>query len=173
MVPIYIEGNPALEYNVNYTFDESGEAELNLNITKVKEKFPELAVQIYTGDYLRNINRDKSGSVELELKTSGYLDSISVRCIYNDGSGFERNIAANSEYNKVLIPLSETEQTKYALLPRPYPIFLPYWFESIPPENKSVNIRLESIQFAIPLDNIKKEDLSEYGIKLKKINYIE
>jgi hypothetical protein len=62
---------------------------------------------------------------------------------------------------------------KYALLPRPYPVFLPYWFESIPQKNKKMNTRLESIQLAIPLDNSNKEDLSEYGINLKKINYIE
>jgi hypothetical protein len=39
--------------------------------------------------------------------------------------------------------------------------------------NKNPNINLESIQLAIPLDNINGKDLGNYGIKLKKINYIE
>jgi hypothetical protein len=179
------------EYNADYTFDEqsAGELELNLNVTKVKEKFPELAFQIYTGEYLSNIRLNENSSIELEIKKSGYMDSINVRCIFNDGTGFDRNVAIKNEYEKILIPLSEPEQMKYALLPRPYPVFLPYWFESIPQKNKNINTRLESIQLAIPLDNPPSsppetssgQALSEggetggllYGIKLKKINYIE
>ena len=163
-----------LEYNADYTFDEeSNEAELNLKITKAKEEFPELAFQIYAGNYLRDIPLTENGSVEIELKASENIDSINVRCIFNDGLGFERKIAVKDEYEKILILISKPAPVKYALLPRPYPVFLPYWFESVPHKNKNIDTRLESIQFAIPLDNTKKEDLSEYGIKFKKINYIE
>jgi hypothetical protein len=172
-----------IEYTADYTFDEeSGEAELNLKITKAKEEFPELAFQIYAGNYLRDISLSKNSSVELELKASECIDSLSVRCIFNDGSGFEQKVAVKDKYEKILIPISEPAPVKYALLPRPYPVFLPYWFESTPPMNKNINNRrIKSIQFAIPLDNPPSSPLYQrgetggllFGIKLKKINYIE
>ena len=78
-----------------------------------------------------------------------------------------------SDYKNLVVPISQSEKFKYALLPRPYPTFLPYWFESAPQTNEiDKNLKLESIQIALPLPEPGKE-LNSYGIKLKKINFIK
>jgi len=111
--------------------------------------------------------------LELEIREiSDSLDSISVRCIFNNVSGFERKIPVNQKYEKILIPIADAGPMKYALLPRPYPTFLPYWFSSAPHEEKGENIRLESIQISLPLNDFEKGQIGDYGIKLKRINFL-
>jgi len=158
------------QYRIDYTFNENYEQELNVNINRVREKFPELALQIYVGEYLKNIQPGNNAELQLEIQnTSEELDSIFVRVLYDNGSGFERMITLSSNYENVQISLAQPEKFKYALLPRPYPTFLPYWFDSEPQLNK--NPKIESIQIAIPLPEPGK-DLNNYGIKLKKIFFI-
>ena len=82
-----------VRFGIDYTFDKDNEEELDVNIIKVKEQFPELAMQIYVGDYLKNVQRNKNDELEFEVKkNSGGPDSILVRIIFNDASGFERKI---------------------------------------------------------------------------------
>ena len=158
------------QYRLDYTFDEKDEQELNISINNVREKFPELALQIYTGEYLKNVQPGNDDELQIEIKNiSEELDSVLIRVLYDNNSGFERKIPVTSDYKNISINLSQPEKFKFALLPRPYPTFLPYWFESEPRENK--NPKIESIQIAIPLPE-PGEDLNNYGIKIKKIFFI-
>ena len=162
------------EYRIDYTFDENNDEELNVTVGKVKEQFPEFAMQFYVGDYIKSVNRADDDRLELEIKKdSKGPDSVLVRMIFNNGSGFERKINLKTHYEKVVIALSHPENLKYALLPRPYPTFLPYWFQSIPQQDADTkNLELESVQIAVPLPKAGT-DLNNYGIKLSKISYIE
>ena len=93
--------------------------------------------------------------------------------LFDDALGIERKITLNTNYEKITIPISQPEKFEYALLPRPYPIFLPYWFESVPHANEiDENPKLESVQIALPLPE-PGNDLNNYGIKLKKISFIK
>ena len=159
------------EYRMDYTFDESFEQELSVNVSNVRKNFSELAFQIYVGEYLENFQQD-SGKLELEIKsTSEELDSVFVRVLYDNSLGFDRKIQLATDYDKITIPLSQPEKFKFALLPRPYPTFLPYWFESIPNSNSKTVLKPESIQISLPLQE-PGEELNNYGIKLKKIYFI-
>ena len=159
------------DYRIDYTFDEEFEQELSIDIIDIKDKFPELATQIYVGCYLNNIQHGNA-QLELEMRsTIKEIDSVSIRVLYDNLSGFETKIPVSIEYEKINIPLLQPEKFKFALLPRPFPTFLPYWFESVPQPNSFSNLKPESIQIAIPLPDPGRE-LSEYGIKLKKINLI-
>ena len=130
-----------------------------------------MAFQIYVGEYLENFQQD-SGKLELEIKsTSEELDSVFVRVLYDNSLGFDRKIQLATDYDKITIPLSQPEKFKFALLPRPYPTFLPYWFESIPNSNSKTVLKPESIQISLPLQE-PGEELNNYGIKLKKIYFI-
>lgn len=162
------------EYGIDYTFDENNDEELNINVRRVREQFPELAMQFYVEDYLKNVQRDDNDKLELEIKkNSEGPDTILVRMIFNNSTGFERKIILKTNYEKITIPISQPEKLKYALLPRPYPTFLPYWFESVPQADAIIkNPRLESIQISVPLPEPGKE-LNNYGIKLKKISFLE
>ena len=161
-------------FKIDYTFDNEDEGELNVKINNVREQFPEFAMQFYVGEYIKNINRTKNDKFELEIKkTEDGPDSIFVRALFIDGSGFKRKINLSSDYEKITVPMSQPENFRYALLPRPYPTFLPYWFESTPQLNTgNNNLKLESIQIALPLPEPGK-DVNDYGIKLKKINFVK
>ncbi|OGU74235.1 MAG: hypothetical protein A2V93_08035 [Ignavibacteria bacterium RBG_16_34_14] len=162
-----------VQYGIDYTFDEDYEQELSVVINKVREKFSELAMQFYIGEYLKNIKPGVNDKLNLEMKsTSEDLDSITVKVLYDNTTGFERTIPIKTSYENLIIPLSQPEKFKFALLPRPYPTFLPYWFESIPQSNKIKSLKLESIQISIPLPELD-EGLNNYGIKLKKIYLIK
>jgi hypothetical protein len=142
-------------------------------LTKIKEKYPELALQFYTGDYLKNSGADGS-KLEFEImKKPEGPDSVLVRIIFNNSTGFERKISLKNNYEKIILPVYLPEKFKFALLPRPYPTFLPYWFESMPPNEAAAgNLKIESIQIAIPLPEAGKE-LKDYGVKLRKISFLE
>ena len=161
-------------FTADYIFDENDEEELNVNINNIRERFSEFAMQFYVGDYIKNIDRTEDNGIGLEVKKKPEdPDSIFVRVLFNNGSGFGRKISLGSEYEKITVPISQPEYFRYALLPRPYPTFLPYWFESTPQLNTgNKNLKLESIQIALPLPEPGK-DVNDYGIKLKKISFVE
>jgi hypothetical protein len=156
------------DYRIDYTFDNEFEEELNVAIRRVKDKFPELVLQIFVGEYTTDI-QPNSTELELEIKSaSKELDSIFVRVLYDNATGFESKILLSQNYEKVKIPLSQPKKFNFALLPRPYPTFLPYWFESNPVTGAAKNLKVESIQIAIPLPEPNKE-MDNFGIKLKNI----
>ncbi|MGE5811595.1 MAG: hypothetical protein ACM339_08840, partial [Ignavibacteria bacterium] len=161
------------EYRIDYTFDENNEDELNVQLTRIKEKYHELALQFYTGDYLKD-SPAAGSQIEFEImKEPGGPDSVLVRIIFNNSTGFERKIILKNNYEKIILPVSLPEKFKFALLPRPYPTFLPYWFESMPPDEAATgSLKIESIQLAIPLPEVGKE-LKDYGVKLKKITFLK
>jgi hypothetical protein len=161
-----------VDYRIDYNFDEDNELELNIDIRRIREKFPELALQFYVGEYLENFRPDVDDKLELEIKKSiDGPDSILVRMIFNNSTGIERKVALKPEYERIILPITKPGKLKYALLPRPYPTFLPYWFESIPQSNISENPKLESIQISIPL-NESGIELNNYSIKLKNVYLI-
>ena len=162
------------QFGIDYTFDKNNDEQLDVNIIKVKEKFPEFAMQFYIGDYLKSVQPNINDELVFEVKKNSEGPGlIFVRILFNDGSGFERKIGLKSDYENVTIAVSKPEKTKYALLPRPYPTFLPYWFESIPQDNlNEKNPKPESIQIALPLPE-PGNDLNNYGIKLKKISFVK
>lgn len=158
-----------VQHNIDFTFDEKNESEFNVDVRRVREKFPELAIQFYVGEHLKNYSPNSNDELEVEIKKSeNGPDSISVRIIYNNTTGFEKKIALNNSYEKVLIPLNKPEEFKYALLPRPYPTFLPYWYESKPTTTQSENLKPESIQIGIPLSGTIGEQ-DNNSIKIKNI----
>jgi hypothetical protein len=161
-----------VDYRIDYPFDLDNDTELNIDIRRVREKFPELALQFYAGKYLQNYSPNVEDKLELEIKKSlNGPDSIIVRMIYNNGTGVERKVMLKPEYEKIIIPIAQPEKLKYALLPRPYPTFLPYWFESVPESSVNEIPKLESIQISIPLTEPGNE-LNNYSIKLKNMYLI-
>ncbi|NWF88898.1 MAG: hypothetical protein HXY50_05475 [Ignavibacteriaceae bacterium] len=158
-----------VDYQIDYSFDFDNKEELNLKLRSVRNKFPEFALQFYVGKYTQNIQPDYN-QLELEIESSnGELDSAYVRVLYDDTKGFEQKIAISPFYEKIKIPLIETHKFNYALLPRPYPTFLPYWYVSNFIADSARKPKLESIQIAIPLPEPKIE-LKEFGIKIKSIS---
>lgn len=164
-----------IDYNIDYTFDENEKAELSVFINKVKESFSELTFQIYAGEYLNEVQIDYNSKLMIELKNyNERINKVFVRFLFNDGSASQSEIILSNKYQTLEIPIPKPEVIKYALLPRPYPTFLPYWFsteqlKSTPMGLQANNdkLKLESIQIAIPLPETGTE-LND-GIKIKQV----
>lgn len=160
------------EYESGVKFDSSGEKELQIKIAKMKSEFPELATQIYVGKYFKGKEKINGNQVEFEIgNISGITDSVEIRIINNNGTGIKRKVKINKEFGKIKIPTGNQEKIRFALMQRPYPVFLPYWYEaSNQAENSRIPIHPEFIQIAFP---VEKDSKSNYGIKLRKISLYE
>jgi hypothetical protein len=159
-----------VDYKIDYTFDSNNNIELDVSINKLKEEFPEFAFQIFVGDYLKDVFCDKNSMLEIEAKNENdKIKNISVRFLFNDGTASQKELKLSNNYQTFEILIPKPEEMQYALLPRPYPIFLPYWFSTSQLKIKNEKLKLESIQIAIPLLDLGTEINS--GIKIKQIKY--
>lgn len=55
---------------------------------------------------------------------------IKVILIDRNGSAFSASMTLSENTDQMSIPFSQFSQDKFMLLPRPYPPFMPFWFES-------------------------------------------
>jgi len=159
------------DYHIDYTYDHNQNSELSILVNKIKVSFPELAFQIYVGGSLKESDIIKETKIKVEIKNiNNRIKSLPVRFLFNDGSASSTEIILTNNYQTYELAIPEPDNTKYALLPRPYPTFLSYWFLSNGVKPNSKKLKLESIQFAIPLDKIDV-NLND-GIKIKPIKII-
>ena len=79
---------------------------------------------------------------------SGKNEKIQVALVEKNGSAFGKIINITSESLEYTIDLSELKPVKTVSLPRPYPGFLPYYFEHNNQEIFNLET-VESIQFSI------------------------
>lgn len=73
---------------------------------------------------------------------------LQVALVMKDGSAFGKVIQMTPETGDYRIDLSELKSVKTVTLPRPYPTFLPYYFEHNNPSEFNIE-QIESIQFSI------------------------
>ncbi|MFY9242239.1 MAG: hypothetical protein WAO74_04355 [Polaribacter sp.] len=93
---------------------------------------------------------------------------LQIALVLKDGSSFGKVIEINSKMDTYKISLSDLNPVKTVTLPRPYPSFLPYFFEH--ENNSTFNImKVESVQFSIGPELTKKEQLGEHGLGFVKL----
>lgn len=100
---------------------------------------------------IKDKSRDLNEQNKLIIKArslSGKTERIQVALIDKNGFSFGRIIEVTPENEEYTIELSQLKPVKTVILPRPYPGFLPYYFEH---NNQDVfNLEnTESIQFSI------------------------
>lgn len=161
-----------VDFNFDYAFDEEQYSELSLFINKIKNSFPELALQIFVGDYTKDAINIGNQKFRFEIKNiNEKIKSLQIRFLFSNGSTSSTEVSLTSSYREYQLAIPKPDDSKYALLPRPYPLFQPYWFSGELLKSGTEKLKLESIQIAIPLNNhdINLND----GIKIKKIKLIK
>ena len=73
---------------------------------------------------------------------------LQIALVMNDGSSFGKVIEINTELKDYKIAIADLKPVKTVTLPRPYPSFLPYYFEENNNSIFDIN-KVESIQFSI------------------------
>lgn len=159
---------------------ESGEAEYQVDIKKLFEKDIENinAKPVYDYsfryNFLRKIagRKKKLGEAEkLILKArslTGKPQKIQVALVMDNGASFGKIIQLTPEIQEIEIPLKELEPVRTVSLPRPYPSFLPYYFEHDYKGGLKIE-KVESLQFSIG-PGVEQERLQqEHGVSIESV----
>ncbi len=110
----------------------------------------------------KTANRDLSGKDKLIFTGRALGDDqekLMIALVMNNGASFGKIIELNNEVEEIEIKLEDLKPVKTVTLPRPYPGFLPYYFDhSYTGDLKMEDI--ESIQFSIG-PGIENENLQK------------
>ncbi len=134
------------------------DAEFQINIDKLFSEDVENknAKPIYDYSFRYNFQKKTAGrnledknKLVLEARSlSNQTEKIQVALLMNNGAAFGKIVELEPEVQEIEIDLSELTPVKTVTLPRPYPGFLPYYFD----HDYSGDFKLEeveSIQFSI------------------------
>jgi len=95
----------------------------------------------------------EGGVLRVRARSAGRpTDRMQVALVERDGTAWGARVELKDEWRDILIPLSELEPTALALLPRPYPQFLPYLRESDPTSEAPRVVELDGLQFSVSAD---------------------
>jgi hypothetical protein len=140
--------------------DNPGEAEYQVKLEKLFEEDVENpeAAPIHDYSYRYNFNRKIAGrKAELESKDSLMIkaraltestDKLQIALVMKNGAAFGTTIDLNQETKTYKIDLSALKPVKTVSLPRPYPSFLPYYFEHSYERDFELK-NAEALQFSI------------------------
>jgi hypothetical protein len=138
---------------------EPGKAELLINVEKLFTSDPEnkegakiydYSFRHYFGKQVSGRQADLNSKKKLVFNGRSLNDKpcqLQVALVMKDGSAFGGIITVTTTRGDHEMSLSELKKVKLVTLPRPYPTFLPYYFES---STSAFNMNeIESLQFSI------------------------
>jgi len=157
-----------------------GEAEFRVNVEKLFEVDPENteAKPVYDYSFRYNFNRKVAGMEEaLEEKTRLIFKGkalndkpvkLQVALVMDNGRSFGKVIELQPEIQEYEIGLSELQPVKTVTLPRPYPSFLPLYFEHDIQEPFKLE-DAESLQFSIGPGLSESEQQEQHGVGIVSV----
>ena len=172
----YVVGEWSPQNNLVPT-NKSGEAEYQVKLEKLFEKDVENpeAAPIYDYSFRYNFNRKIAGrKAELKSKDSLVIkaraltestDKLQIALVMKNGAAFGTTLDLDQETKTYKIDLSALKPVKTVSLPRPYPSFLPYYFEHSYEGDFELE-NTEALQFSIGpgIEDIKLEIPHGVGI---------
>ncbi|WP_228850418.1 cellulase family glycosylhydrolase [Aegicerativicinus sediminis] len=87
---------------------------------------------------------------------------IQIALVQNDGSAFGGELLLSQELDEYKLNLEDLKLVKTVILPRPYPSFLPYFFNPDKPKEFDINA-VESIQISVGPGLTEKEQKESQG----------
>lgn len=152
-----------------------GVAEYQVHLEKLFEEDEENrnAEPIYNYSFRYNFQRKVEGRKKIlpslqnlvvkARSLSGKPEILQVAFIDKDGAAFGKTIELGQEVREYSIPLSELLPVKTVSLPRPYPGFLPYYFEHNNTGGFTIE-NAESLQFSIGPGMTEEEQLQGHSL---------
>jgi hypothetical protein len=139
---------------------EEGKAELVLTIDKLftedpefrtREKIYDCTFRQYTGQKIAERKQTLSSMKELVLAGHAMSEKtckIQLGLVMKDGSAYGGIISADKDTKEYHLLLADLKPVKYVLMPRPYPTFLPYYFDNTSVSRFDLG-EVESLQVSI------------------------
>ncbi len=164
LVPAKEEGHAELLFNVDKLFEEDPEY-------KTREKIYDCTFNQYTGKKILERKKDLPGMRELVFKGRSLNKKpcqIQLALVMKDGSAYGGIISVDSDSQDYRLSLMDIKPVRYVLMPRPYPTFLPYYFD-----NSSISkfdlSEVESIQFSIGPGIPANELEDKHGVAIERV----
>jgi hypothetical protein len=160
--------------------NEEGKAELMLNVEKLytedpeyktREKIHDCTFSQYTGKKISARKQNLPAMKELIFKgraLNGKPCRIQLALVMKDGSAYGGIITAGISSGDYSLLLADLKPVKYVLMPRPYPTFLPYYFDNKSTKNFDLS-EVESIQFSIGPGIPENELEQKHGIAIESV----
>jgi hypothetical protein len=137
----------------------TGTALLNINVEKLyeednenpaAEKIADYSMKYYFGDQVRGRRTSLNSYKQVVVRGNSLNGSpckIQLALLDKDGVAYGNILEMDTVHGEYRLPIAQLEQVKSVLLPRPYPSFLPYYFN---PGLKKFDINgIESLQISI------------------------
>ncbi|MDX1719281.1 MAG: hypothetical protein R3353_03920, partial [Salegentibacter mishustinae] len=161
--------------------DNADEAEYRVKVEKLFEKDVENpeAAPIYDYSFRYNFNRKIAGrKAELESKDSLVIKAraltqstgkLQIALVMKNGVAFGTTLDIDQETKTYKIDLYTLKPVKTVSLPRPYPSFLPYYFEHSYTGNFELE-NVEALQFSIGPGIEEKELENPHGVGIISVS---
>ncbi len=110
-------------------------------------------MQNFIGDIINGITRNTSNYTQIVVygKATGKSLKIEVSMINRDGNAYTARTSLSTDKNFQVINLKDLTEGNLFLLPRPYPVFLPYWYTAKFKKPFSLS-EIERIQLLVPVE---------------------
>jgi hypothetical protein len=97
-------------------------------------------------------------------------DRMELALVERDGTAWGAVVELTDEWREVDVPLRELRRVPLALLPRPYPQFLPYLFESAFGRDAPRPAELDGLQFAVHAELFPADEVQgEHGFEVESV----
>lgn len=161
-----------LRFRSELLFKDDNSLFYNVALSDYNVELPEYTLQVYVGEQIKEDIIIEEFKLDLDF-TSVLIDTVELRFIYDNGKGFIQKFSRESLEESISVKPSALSNIRFALLPRPYPVFLPYWFNLNGEIETGFNhAKLEFIQIALPLIGIENGKKLNTSLGIKKISAI-
>ena len=111
------------------------------------------------------------GVLRIRARAAGRSsDRMEVALVERDGTAWGTVVDLTDTWREVVIPLTELRRTPLALLPRPYPQFLPHILETAATHAGPRLAELDGLQFAVGANLFQDADLeAAHGFAIERV----
>jgi hypothetical protein len=111
------------------------------------------------------------GVLRIRARTAGGpTDRMELALVMRDGTAWGTEVELTDQWQELAVSLSVLERVPLVLLPRPYPLFLPYFFESAVAGAEPDIADLDGLQFSIGRELVPDADrVRPRGFEIERV----
>jgi hypothetical protein len=111
------------------------------------------------------------GALRIRARAVGRAsDRMELALVERDGTAWGTVVELTDTWQEFVVPLSELRPTPLALLPRPYPQFLPYLMEATSRHEGARLAELDGLQFSVGANLFQDADLEgAHGFEIERV----
>lgn len=151
-----------------YPAEIPGKTLIHLTVQNKKNTESDFSVRAYCEPYLQDRIESLGDKTALSLYghgLNGKACTLQLALLMKNGVGYGARLKIQPEAGTYTLPLSELKRVKSVLLPRAYPSFHSYWFESA--ESAELDLsQVESLQISIRPDSEDGELDASAGVAI-------